>query len=170
MMDAVKNDITLPQPSTKFQVGTKVKVYIGSKVEHVAEGIIEYLGGVNGESVGFGEKMINDGVALVRLTEVHNWEREPKFVKETFMVYGFQWAPDMTLGSVFSSKVPLIAINIDRLVRIDEIHTNLFVEKPKPKKSKKLSKRKLKEKKKRLRQKKQRKLLQSADLETNWDF
>jgi hypothetical protein len=172
MINAMENDITLPQPSTKFQVGTKVKVYIGSKVDHVAEGIIEYLGGVNGESVGFGEKMINHGMSLVRLTEVRKWEKNPKYVKETFMLYGFQWTRDATLGSVFLSKLPLIPIDLKRLVRIDEVDSNLHVEKPK--KPKKLSPRKIKDRKKRRLRRKQE-LLESADFEakmgnTYWNF
>ena len=174
MMTAMENDITKPKPSTKFQVGTKVKVYIGSKVDHVAEGIIEYLGGVNGESVGFGEKMINHGMSLIRLTEVHKWDKTPKYAKETYMVYGFSWIRDMTLGSVFTSKLPLIAIDLTRLVRLDDVDSNLFVEKPKKVKPKKLSPRKLKARKKARLRRKQRKL-DSADFDaklanTVWNF
>jgi hypothetical protein len=174
MMNILENDITLPQPTTKFQVGTKVKVYIGSKIDHVAEGIIEYLGGVNGESVSFGLKMINSGMTLVRLTEVYALHREPKYNLETYMVYGFQWTRDTTLGSIMSSKLPLIAIDLKRLVRLDEVDGNLYVEKPQKKKPKKLPPRKLKQQKKRRERSMQRRL-ESMNFEkkladTYWNF
>jgi hypothetical protein len=174
MVNTLENDITVPQPSTKFQVGTKVKVYIGSKVDHVAEGVIEYLGGVNGESVPFGLKMINNGMTLVRLTEVHAPHKMPKYALETFMVYGFQWTRDVTLESILSSKLPLIAIDLKRLVRLDEVDANLYVEKPKKVKPKKLSPRKRKEQNKRKQRKLERRL-ESMNFEkkladTYWDF
>jgi hypothetical protein len=173
MFTVLENDITMPQPSAQFQVGTKVKVYIGSRVDHVAEGIIEYLGGINGECVGFGEKMINQGNAIVRIIEVIKWDARPKYLKETYMLYGLQWERDVTLGTVLNSPLPLIAIDTKRLVRMDEIDKNLWVDKTPVKQPKKLSKARKKKLKKR-RERKQLMKVDKADAEAKlsnfWDF
>ena len=169
MTDMVRNDITMPQPSVKFQVGTKVKVFIGSRIDHAAEGIIEYLGGVNGENVAFGEKMINRGYALVRIVEVLKWDAKPKYSKETFMLYGLQWERDLTMSTVFSSELPIIPVDTKRLVRMDEIDTNLFKEKVK--KKKKMSKARIKKMKRRKAAKnlvKQEKADMEAKLSNYW--
>jgi hypothetical protein len=139
-----------------------VKVYIGSRINHVAEGIIEYLGGVNSESVSFGEKMINQGFALVRIIDVFKWDAVPKYSRETFMLYGLSLEKDLSLSTVLSSELPIIAVDTKRLVRMDEIDKNLHKEKVK--KKKKMSKSRLK-KLKRRKAKKNLEKQEEADME-----
>jgi hypothetical protein len=171
MVHMIENDITMPQPSTQFQVGTKVKIYIGSKVNHVAEGIIEYLGGINCESIAFGEKIVNKALALVRIVEVLKWDARPKYLKETHMLYGSQWERDINMGTIYTSPLPIVVVDTKRLVRMDEVDKNLWVEKPKIKK--KLSKARIKKIKKRKNHNKERKL-DMADAEAQssnfWQF
>ncbi len=170
LLDFYVNDITKPQPSVKFQAGTKVKVYLGSKKNHAAEGIIEYLGGVNGESVQFGEKMINDGHALVRIVEVLHWEKTPTYPDETFMVYGLDRAAEMSLSKIFASELPIIAVDMNQLVRMDETDKSLFVPKKVVKKLSKSRKKKAQKRREDRRMKKQESIDTEANSSSYWLF
>ena len=113
--------------------------------------------------------MINKGCALVRIVEVLKWDGKPKYSNETYMLYGLDWERDLTLSTVFSSEIPIIAIDTKRLVRMDEIDTNLFKEKVK--KKKKMSKARIKKMKRRKKAKnlvKQEKADTEAKLSNYW--
>ena len=142
-------------------------------MDHAAEGIIEYLGGVNGESVSFGDKMVTQKTTLVRLTDVFDWDARPKFLTETYKLYGFKWERDGSLGSIYMSKLPLIVVDLNRLVRLDEGDKTLWKEPIK----KKQGQPKSKKKRKAIKLKKKRKLerrAEDANLEAKendiWDF
>lgn len=111
MTEQVLKDPVIP---VEWEVGTEVKVFL-TRRECVAKGVIAYLGGMLGESLQFGDLMINKGMALVRLTDVYDPSALPFYRKETMQLYGAPGVRSVTLGFICESDNPLLAIDTMKL-------------------------------------------------------
>lgn len=103
------------EPAPELEVGTKVKVFTAHGRKPAADGVIVYVGGRYGESVQFGDTMVNKGRALVRLTALENPHSVAMFGFSAGLqaIYGGMRA--VTLGRIFASENPVLATTMTKL-------------------------------------------------------